>query len=494
MPNRYKEEKMILHLINQPNIIIQEKLNEWVLNLNLDQLPYEQARVFSNIIYHTNFKTIDLNIKNRIIGKTKYTWTNNKSRMFRILNDLPQEIKSSKLLIWKGAAVAEIAKQWRTREMGDLDVQIKPEDLELVLHHLKESENWKPMGEVTWTNLFSRATPRRESWNFISKNGDILDIHWSYLDGKEKNNLINKVFQSARLMKVFDFELLIPSVEWVLASSVQHGFLKGTRGDKIQSIFDFYHLYKLCNTAKLSRVMEVSGVENEGYLLRDFILNGNQSALKALLSEELFNYTNPPWLRYMSRGFFNRLIIRYKSILPSNKMDKKMFNHYLIYRIWEKLGRLSFLENPIFRFFGFFTKNLEPHPRKIEDILTIGWQLPDGKEIWSDRADCRIKLNLAGKGCTFIRIKLSENYKISPNPIGFIYINGIYSGAYNLKEDLTRDFLQVEIPDKFRNEEIEISFRPDPYVSRGEIKLRNNWQRQSIPISSGSIDHVIKFI
>ena len=262
MLGNFREEKMILHLINHPKLIMQEGIDEWILNLDIDQLPYEQARVFSNIIYHTDFKQIELNIRNRIIGKTKFNWTNNQSRMFRILNDLPQEMQTSKLMIWKGAAVAEISNHWRTREMGDLDVQVRPEDLEQTLFHLRESNNWKPMGRVTWANLLPRAIPRRESWNFISKNGDILDIHWSYLDGNNKNNMLKDVFQSSKLIKVFDFDLLIPSVEWVLASSLQHGFLKGTRGDKVQSIFDFYHLYKLCNTNELRRTIRVSGIKN----------------------------------------------------------------------------------------------------------------------------------------------------------------------------------------------------------------------------------------
>jgi hypothetical protein len=494
MLGNFREEKMILHLINQPKLIMQEGLDEWTLNLDIDQLPYEQARVFSNIIYHTDFKQIELNIRNRIIGKTKFNWTNNQSRMFRILNDLPQEMQTSKLMMWKGAAVAEISNHWRTREMGDLDVQVRPEDLEQTLFHLRESNNWKPMGRVTWANLLPRAIPRRESWNFISRSGDILDIHWSYLDGNNKNNMLKDVFQSSKLIKVFDFDLLLPTVEWVLASSLQHGFLKGTRGDKVQSIFDFYHLYKLCNTNELRRTMRVSGIESEGNLLRNLIGDGNPNALKSLLSDEIFHYTNPPWLRNMSRGKLKRFNIRYKSIIPKNQMDYRMLNNYFIYRMWEILGRSSTVENIIFRYLGFFTKGIELIPLEIEDILTIGWQLPDGKEIWSDRADCRMKLDLTNKSCTSLKIKLSENFKISPNPIGFIYINGVYSGAYNLKEDLTRDFLEVAIPEKLRNTEIEISFRPDPYVSRKEIKLRNNWQRQSIPISIGSISDVIEFI
>ena len=65
MLGNFREEKMILHLINHPKLIMQEGIDEWILNLDIDQLPYEQARVFSNIIYHTDFKQIELNIRKK---------------------------------------------------------------------------------------------------------------------------------------------------------------------------------------------------------------------------------------------------------------------------------------------------------------------------------------------------------------------------------------------------------------------------------------------
>ena len=66
--------------------------------------------------------------------------------------------------------------------------------------------------------------------------------------------------------------------------------------------------------------------------------------------------------------------------------------------------------------------------------------------------------------------------------------------CYNLKENLNRDYIEMKIPFQLIGKKIEISFRPDPYVTRKEIKLRNIWQRQSIPILRGKIDEVIKFI
>jgi len=489
-----KLKETIIHILEPLNGLSNKKFKEWIENLNIENLPYEEARVLSNVIYHKDFKKLNENVRNRIIGKTKYNWTNNKSRIYSILNDLPKQMKSLNLMFWKGAAVTEIAKNWRTREMGDLDLQVKPNDLDNILNFLHKSGYWTPMGNVSWRDLTIRATPRRESWNFISKSGEILDLHWGYLDERANTNLINQIFNDAKDITIFDFEFKLPSTEWVVASSLQHGFLKGTMGDKTQSIFDFYHLYLLCNKSVLLDYAEKSGVKTEANILFDLFENKNMKALDELLNDELYFYYNPPWLRNMSKGIMERFIKRSLSVLPKKQMDYKLIKYFYFYRIWEYLLRSSKIERFHNFLFGFITKKIINSQKNIEDILTIGWQIPDGDVIWSDRADSRLILDLSGKYCTKLQFKLNSKFKISPNPIGFMYINGNFVGGYNLKENLNRDYIEMKIPFQLIGKKIEISFRPDPYVTRKEIKLRNIWQRQSIPILRGKIDEVIKFI
>jgi hypothetical protein len=470
------------------------KLSEWISKVDIENLPYEKARIFSNIIYSEKFNELDEIIRNRIIGKTRYTWTNNKSRIFRIFKDLPKELNQLDFMLWKGAAVTFIAKNWRTREMGDLDVQVKPKELEKVIYYLEKSNNWRPLGEISWNKLRQKMLQRRESWNFISNNGDILDIHWSYLNENLSKNLVENIFKSSREVNVFNRKLLVPETEWVIASSVQHGFLKGTLGDKIQSILDYYHLCLMSNQTKLEKYLTLSGVSEEGNLIKEVILNKNLASISSLLSFKLFDYKNPPWLREMSKGKFTRFRIRTESILPKENMDYKNINNYIIYRIWERLGRSALIEKKIIKLKGFLTKRLDKNVENIEDVLTIGWQLPDGHEIWSDRADCRLLIDSLPLKTKGIKIQLSKNFKISPNPIGFIYINGELVGAYNLKENLTQDFIQIDFPKNKNYKKIEVSFRPDPYVSKKEINLRNIWQRQSIPIAQGRFEDIIQFI
>lgn len=487
-------DHLIYAILLESKINQTTNLSEWINKIDIENLPYEKARIFSNIIYSRKFDELDEIIKNRIIGKTRYTWTNNKSRLFRIFKELPIELKHLDLMLWKGAAVTEIAKNWRTREMGDLDIQVNPKEIEKVIFYLENSNKWRPQGEISWGKLRQKLLPRRESWNFISNNGDILDIHWSYSNENLSKNLINNIFKTSKEVCIFNHKLLIPETEWVIASSIQHGFLKGTLGDKIQSIFDFYNLFPLSNHKKLEKYLKISGVIEEGNLIKELILNKNINSLHSLLTFKLFDYENPPWLREMSKGKVTRFKIRSKSILPKENMDRQNINKFIIYRIWERLGRSSFIEKKIIKKYGFLTKVLDNKIENINDILTIGWQLPDQNEIWSDRADCRLVINSIPLNTKSIKIQLSKNYKISPNPIGFIYINGEIAGAYNLKENLTRDFIQIDLPKNKNYNKIEISFRPDPYVSKKEIKLRNIWQRHSIPIAQGRFEDIIIFI
>lgn len=397
-------------------------------------------------------------------------------------------------MLWKGAAVAQYLNIWNIREMGDLDVQIEPNYKTDVFDFLEQSNYWEPMGDISWSQIRNRSFCRRDSWNFISAEGDILDLHWGFTDSYLKRNLVGEIFKDASTVKIFNNQIKIPSPEWIVASSIQHGFLKGTKGDKFQSIFDYKSLIEYCDVNLLTKILNYLDLSSEHRIIENYVLNNKNIGIDLLIENNLIEYFNPPWNRSVTSKSFYRFINRLNSSLEIKNLDLPLLNRKILYIIWDRIGRISIFEKVLVKIFGHFSRKISEEPIYVEDFLTVGWQVPDSEEIWSDRPDARMIINLEKTNCNKIRIYLSNKFKFSPNPMGFIFINGFFCGGYNLKEDLSQNYIEVQVPNFLKGKEIEVSFRPDPYVTKKEIKLRNIWQRQSIPIARGKFNDVIKFI
>jgi hypothetical protein len=119
-------------------------------------------------------------ICNIVHGLYRHTWATNRLLWAHAVPVLETfERRGVAFALLKGAALLSVFGDWGTRRMFDVDVLVRPADLDVALTALDE-HGWRPEF-LTIEGVKGRAVAARHSVGFENGSGGQLDLHWHVL-------------------------------------------------------------------------------------------------------------------------------------------------------------------------------------------------------------------------------------------------------------------------------------------------------------------------
>src|SRR5271166_2889406 len=222
-----QEERLLRAALNPEATVAVKAWEEWAAEVRLEEAPYSELRMLPPVWAHLNRIAPLLKLPNKLRGKARSTFTQNRLMAHETLPILREMSLHAQVLLTKGIAMCVRFDAWSSRAMGDIDVHVPIATLTKVCEILSQS-GWVPHYGMTWASLEHRSSLRRNSWN-MAKGHAQLDLHWRIVDGPAEDWFTRNMWESAEPAKLLGHFLLLESPEFAFFTSLNHGFNFGTR-------------------------------------------------------------------------------------------------------------------------------------------------------------------------------------------------------------------------------------------------------------------------
>jgi hypothetical protein len=473
-----------------------ESWSEWSSQGPLEEAARAELRLLPAAFAHLYRVAPTLELPKKLQGSLRANFCKTTLLADGSLSLISELSRHAPVMLTKGLAICLRFNAWASRPMVDVDIHVPVEALGNACRVLAEL-NWTPRYGMTWDSLLRRCCSRRNSWNFTKGTADV-DLHWRLCDGRTNRWLEQEMWDSGEQVNFSGRTLLIQRAEFALLSSVNHGFLHGTRSDLLQTIVDSAWLLPLCKSNDLlrlirrsellvpfrvlHRILDVVGLSE---LFTARLIEGPYERSEKVVVRRLFKRTAES--SFLREPFPYRVWKWLKRVLLSGTRplatESALLQHPVLYRLWDVLGRKARLERLILKWTGPFSKPLKPAHIKgaydLRDCTTIdeiggpGWSYPDPARIccWVDRADARLLVPLKHVADYLLLVSVATN---EPSPIGPIDV--FANGLYVMKMDPSKtssDTYSITITHRMLfGPWVELSFRPKPYSSGRSVPLR----------------------
>jgi hypothetical protein len=458
-----------------------------------------------SVCAHLNHIAPFLKLPNKLRGKARSTFTQNRLMAHETLPILREMSLHTQVLLTKGVAMCVRFDAWSSRAMGDIDIHVPAAALTKVCEILSQS-GWVPHYGMTWASLEHRSSLRRNSWN-MAKGHAQLDLHWRVADGPAEEWFARNMWESAEPAKLLGHSLLMQSPEFAFFTSLNHGFNFGTRADAVQTVIDATSLLSICRPDRLIPLLKKADLGEPLRQVTAILKNAGLSETVSRIAEDYrdaLENTNAfvacEAQVKQKAGSSTKGDVDVKRDGNSSStyisLEKAVLRRPTLYWLWQMLGQRARIERLLVRLSGPLSKPLawtgtfkeDYDLRECEVMDQVagpgwGWPEPGRTCFWSDRADARLLIPLRHMGDHLIILGFAESRFHSPNGRVNVFLNGLYSGVINIKERLTISEYCFFIPERLLFKRyVEISFRPQPYKGERGMPPNSYELMRSIPV------------
>jgi Uncharacterised nucleotidyltransferase len=445
-----------------------ESWKKWSAKTTLENASQSELRLLPAVYRHLARIEPKLELPQKLRGNARATFTRNQLLVRESLLAFSAVSAEVPIILTKGIAFCVQFDSWSWRVMHDIDFHIPYEKLGRAVGILSTA-GWTPKYGMTWASLQHRSSLRRNSWNLTKDNGEI-DIHWRCANGESELWLEQAFWSTARSAQLLGHSVSVPSAEFSLAASLQHGFGEGNRGDALQTIVDAAAWLSLCSSTTLAEIFERAQLWQQYTRVSEILSSVGLGKLLPTMST--------------AASLSLRPLVASLIQVSRPKIEARLLRKPQIYRLWGRFGHRPRVERLLLRLGGPFSRPLLASGTARDDydlsdcavmdeIGGPGWSWPEPEHtcFWSDRADNRLLIPLNGADDHFIVLTLAGDSFGSPNPTVFVFANGEFIGVLELSKG--RKGVNSEygllIPKRLLfGPWVELSFRPKDY--KGQLR------------------------
>jgi len=498
-----QEERLLRAALNPEATVAVKAWEEWAAEVRLEEAPYSELRMLPPVWAHLNRIAPLLKLPNKLRGKARSTFTQNRLMAHETLPILREMSLHAQVLLTKGIAMCVRFDAWSSRAMGDIDVHVPIATLTKVCEILSQS-GWVPHYGMTWASLEHRSSLRRNSWN-MAKGHAQLDLHWRIVDGPAEDWFTRNMWESAEPAKLLGHFLLLESPEFAFFTSLNHGFNFGTRADAVQTVIDAASLLPICRRDRLITLLKKAHL---GEPLRQVTAMLKRAGLSETVSRiaedyrDLLEKTNVVACEAQVKEAGSSIKCAVDMNRDNNSsptyasLEKAVLRRPALYWMWQKLGHRAGIERLLVRLSGPLSKPLawsgtfkdDYDLRECEVMDQIagpgwGWPEPGRTCFWSDRADARLLLPLRHIGDHLLVLGLAQTRFDSPNACVNVFANGILLATINCRERLSTSEYCLLVPRwVLFGPWVELSLRPKSYLGDEAVSSSNYFLKRSLPV------------
>lgn len=408
---------------------------EWASQISLEAAPYPELRLFNAV--HENLTRIasSFPLPRKLDGVAKATFVTNNHIARQCLPVIEAIGQHSPIMIMKGLAMCIRHNTWSSRAMGDADVQIPFERLEVVADMLEQS-GWVPKYGLSWTSLVHRTALRRSSWN-VARNGVELDLHWRAHAGVEDPAIARQMWATAEPAHYFNRSVLIQSHEFAMISILDFGFMLGSPAEKLQAIVDTSKVLPKCNPDILMPLI----ARRDLFDTYNAVVSTVEAAKRPAGDRESAPIESAPPPE------------RTPPVVQIAPSEDALLRSPASYRLWTSLGSKAVLERSLIRSMGPLSKPFAwsgafeddydlTNLQVVDKITGIGWGCYDAhtNSLWSDRADARLLVPLKSvESCTIVLTASDDRVRTPNNEIN-VFANGHFITKIEIRESAISDY------------------------------------------------------
>jgi|SRR5579862_748276 len=458
-----RHEILLLNAALNPDAAIAAaRWQEWTSEVVLEAAPLEDLRLLPAIYAHLNRIAPTLELPHKLRGKARATFTRNTLLAHGSLAIIDELSRQVSVMLTKGLGICIRFGAWSSRSMADVDIHVPADSLETACEVLGRA-GWTADYGMTVPSLLHRTSLRRDSWNF-SRGPISVDLHWRLRDVPAVDWLGRQMWASGEQVEVSGRKVLLQSPEFAFVSSLNHGFLLGSKSDALQTIVDTAWLLPRCHDDRL------------GHLLVNAQLLGPFDDLLTIFDTVGLSSLVPPALTERRRSAAAATRRRPSPSKP--RTERAVLRRPVVYRLWRSLGRKARVERLLLWLTGPFSKPLNGNQpckddydlRDCRDIDVLGgpgwaWPEADHSGVWSDRFDARLLIPLRQVGDHLIVLGFSDERHHSPNWRIDVFANGSFLTTIDFKDGLAAsDRCLVVSRHVLFGRWVELSLRPRPYL------------------------------
>ena len=382
-----QRELLLLHAALNPDAkVAAASWEAWSRAIPLEEASRAELRLLPAAYAHL-YRVASLELPKIIRGKVRANFCATTLLADGSLPIIEELGRHCPVMLTKGLATCLRFKAWASRPMADVDIHVPVEALDKACQVL-EGSSWTPRYGMTWDSLLRRSCLRRNSWNFTNGVVDV-DLHWRLRGSRTEHWLEHRMWGSGEQVEYSGRSLIIQSAEFALISALDHGFMRGSRSDALQTVVDSAWLLPRCKANDLLLLLQKSGlVEPFKELLK--LLDVVAPAERVSNMARLIDSPNVGAQNASTRHSFKL------------RTESAVLRQPALYKLWNVLGRKPRLERLALRWAGPFSKPLKPAPPKeeydlrdcaaIDEIGGPGWAWPHPDRVcfWGDRANSRL--------------------------------------------------------------------------------------------------------
>ena len=234
--------------------------------------------------------------------------------------------------------------------------------------------------------------------------------------------------------------VLLHSPEFALATSLEHGYKRGTHADGLQTLVDATMLLPACKAERLLPLIARLALRQGFAKLLATLREAGQTAI----ADTWQAVSRTDTVRNNSD---NDGILAPANVRDGRRLEKSLLSRPAVYRLWEGLGRKASLERMLLRTLGPMSKPTAWSPqcefdydlcdaRVMDRIGGPGWGWPEGKTcFWSDRGDARLLIPLQKLGNHLLLFRIAESRVSSANVSVHVFANGMFITTMEFKEE-----------------------------------------------------------
>ena len=410
-------------------------------------------------------------LHNKISNNLKFTMAE------QILNGLNKEFG---IIPIKSFGMSNRDFSWGFRPVADFDFYVSDSHLEDIWKFM-EFHKVAPLMGISQNEFLSKILWQRGSWNFVKEKEFDIDVHWRLFDHlslSQNRELIAIETERTGTCEGFN-SYLTTNLEIVLLAN--HFYYQGDK--KFNGLFDFYNVSNKVDPEKVIDIVKKTGTIDAFRSTMDLIsgiLGKNVNSTFNLIHKHFQDsvYSDKKKVRE-KRRYFNQI--------NRDDFEPNLHRHKHLYKLWNFLGRHTFMERFILRLFGPFNQQIFREECLIElkevENLSIGWHHIYGNDSfrWTHSPDTRLTFN-ASKGESYkVLVELDDDsWKSSPTGAFNLFLNGDFI------QTCTKQFSEYNWIYSTNFDFIEISIRPN--ILLDYRKSSNfNWNRMSTPVKKISL-------
>lgn len=440
-----------------------------------DALP-SSVKAWEDLGHQTSFDQIDVNTqriapaiyansrsagafrdRDRLKGAYKHAWSRN-TRSFYALAPVAQKLESKQVnyRLIKGAAVQLTLGDLGARIMGDIDIVVSRDDIELI-NQILISEGFKPNFQSACA-AFHAGIPR-EALNY-NKDECHVDVHIA--EHKEPTRLYTSMLElPPTTVEYGDTSYLIAEPSLLLLAAAAHGFSNFGPTDLIQACTDI----TLLSQATSPDLIQEYSKRTQTQLAVDYIYRVIESAnldhfRDGVPRQLLLNKMQRIWIsqRLLMKGLKGRLSLlnrlsrsyheRRLRISEISPVWRKFSGRRMQYVMWLAMGRFSSVERFLLRRKVTFLKapqNALQLPYSVEPFQSFSDENISINRASEATADWRFAVRLAetcGVLSLTIRSKFFDNFDANLFWMGAHHVR-IISGDKSMLHIVFRDVPQI---------------------------------------------------